>query len=53
MSFFVQILKGSHKCGRIDHIPSSAYLQTGADLERVEELKKVCPHVYAEMEPGN
>ena len=26
--------------------------QTGADLERVKEIEKVCPMEYVEMEPG-
>lgn len=26
--------------------------QTGADVERVKEIEKVCPMVYVEMEPG-
>ncbi|XP_052794080.1 ectoine dioxygenase-like [Mya arenaria] len=49
----LQLLKGSHKCGRINHVPGDATLQTGADLERVEALKPKCPHLYAEMEPGD
>lgn len=49
----LQILKGSHKCGRIDHIPGKGTMQTEADLERIEAIKKVCPHLYCEMEPGD
>ena len=45
-----QILEGSHKCGRIDHGPVGG--QVGADLERVEQLKKRLEHHYVEMEPG-
>lgn len=47
----LQILKGSHKCGRIDHTTVGA--QTGADMERVDEIAKVCPLEYVEMEPGD
>ena len=45
-----QILEGSHKCGRIDHHP--VLNQAEADLQRVEELQKTCPHLYVEMSPG-
>ena len=34
-----QVLKGSHKVGRIDHGRVGG--QTGADMERVEEIMKV------------
>ncbi|XP_046578932.1 uncharacterized protein LOC124286592 isoform X2 [Haliotis rubra] len=46
-----KVLKGSHKCGRIDHCVVGG--QTGADLERVSQLKTVCPLEYVEMEPGD
>lgn len=45
-----QILEGSHKCGRIDHHP--VLKQAEADLQRVEEVKKTCPHKFVEMNPG-
>lgn len=45
-----QVLPGSHKVGRIEHKFVAG--QTGADLERVEQLKKVFPLTYMEMEPG-
>ncbi|BFZ20562.1 hypothetical protein BsWGS_23600 [Bradybaena similaris] len=47
----LEILEGSHKCGRIEHGIRAG--QTGADLERVEAIKKVCPHKYVEMEAGD
>jgi len=47
----LQILTGSHKCGRIEHAIRAG--QTGADLERVEEIRKVCPHAYVEMDAGD
>jgi Ni,Fe-hydrogenase III small subunit len=36
---YMQILKGSHKAGRIDHVRVGG--QNGADIERVEMLMKV------------
>ncbi|XP_064616424.1 L-proline trans-4-hydroxylase-like [Liolophura sinensis] len=47
----LQILRGSHKCGRIEHLFVGG--QTGADLERVEQLKKKLPLEYVEMKPGD
>lgn len=47
----LQILKGSHKCGRIEHTVTAG--QTGADIKRVEEIAKVCPLHFVEMEPGD
>ncbi len=46
----MQVLRGSHKLGRIEH--GFAGEQTGADMERVEEAKKRMELVYCEMEPG-
>lgn len=34
-----QVLKGSHLAGRVEHVAVGE--QNGADLERVNELKKV------------
>lgn len=47
----LQVLEGSHHCGRIDHILSGE--QAGADLERVNELLTRLPLVYCEMQPGD
>ncbi|XP_069120783.1 L-proline trans-4-hydroxylase-like [Argopecten irradians] len=47
----LQILPGSHKCGRVDHEMTSGQMTANAD--RVEEIKKVCPLAYVEMEPGD
>ncbi|MCX7700847.1 MAG: phytanoyl-CoA dioxygenase family protein [Gemmataceae bacterium] len=47
----LQVIEGSHQCGRIDHILTGD--QAGADRERVEELLKRLPLVYVEMEPGD
>lgn len=47
----LQVLKGSHKMGRIDH--NLIGTQAGAESGRLEEAKKVFEHVYVEMEPGD
>jgi ectoine hydroxylase-related dioxygenase (phytanoyl-CoA dioxygenase family) len=46
----MQVLRGSHKMGRVEH--GFAGEQTGADLERVEQAKKLLELVYCEMVPG-
>eukprot|EP00105_Crassostrea_gigas_P030683 XP_011453091.1 PREDICTED: uncharacterized protein LOC105346281 [Crassostrea gigas] len=47
----LQILRGSQKCGMIDHLMVAG--QTGADVERVKEIERVCPMEFVEMEPGD
>lgn len=47
----LQVLTGSHKAGRINH--GLVGEQTGADLVRVRELAKACPHEFVELEPGD
>ena len=47
----LQIIPGSHHCGRIDHLLSGD--QAGADRERVDEILKRMPLLYCEMEPGD
>ncbi|ESO82125.1 hypothetical protein LOTGIDRAFT_223496 [Lottia gigantea] len=47
----LEILDGSHKCGRIEHLMVAG--QTGADMERVKELQKVFPHKYVELDAGD
>src|SRR5665213_2095283 len=47
----MQVLKGSHKMGRIDHVLTGE--QAGADPERVEEILKVLPLDHVVMEPGD
>ena len=47
----LQILKGSHKMGRINHILSGD--QAGAELEHVEEAKKRLETIQCEMNPGD
>ncbi|MBL8690703.1 MAG: phytanoyl-CoA dioxygenase family protein [Rhodospirillaceae bacterium] len=48
----LQVLKGSHLMGRLDHGLLEGQ-QVGADLKRVEEAKKSLELVYAEMDPGD
>jgi ectoine hydroxylase len=47
----MQVLKGSHTMGRVDHILSGE--QAGADLERVREAMKRYELVYCVMKPGD
>lgn len=47
----LQVIPGSHHCGRIDHVLTGD--QAGADRERVDEILKRMPLVYCEMEPGD
>ncbi|MCL5005482.1 MAG: phytanoyl-CoA dioxygenase family protein [Acidobacteria bacterium] len=49
----LQVLKGSHRLGRIDHNLGKNAEQAGANLERVEAAKKVLELVYCEMEIGD
>jgi ectoine hydroxylase-related dioxygenase (phytanoyl-CoA dioxygenase family) len=46
----LQVLRGSHKLGRIEHGKSGT--QTGADPERVQLAREHLQHVYCEMAPG-
>ncbi|HEY8503077.1 MAG TPA: phytanoyl-CoA dioxygenase family protein [Gemmataceae bacterium] len=47
----LQVLRGSHHCGRIHHVLTGQ--QAGADMERVNELLKRLELVYCEMDPGD
>ena len=47
----LQVLRGSHLCGRIDHVRTGD--QSGADPERVAEIAKRLPLVHVEMDPGD
>jgi hypothetical protein len=47
----LQVIKGSHKMGRVNHILTGD--QSGADMERVNEALKVMELEYVEMEPGD
>src|SRR3954452_22925662 len=45
----LQVLRGSHRAGRIDHVLTGD--QAGADMERVNELSARLELVHLEMEP--
>lgn len=47
----LQLLRGSHRLGRVDHGRIGG--QTGADPDRVEAVMRVCPLEHAEMAPGD
>lgn len=47
----LQVLRGSHRMGRINHILSGD--QAGADIERVQEASKRLEHLYIDMAPGD
>ena len=47
----LQVIRGSHKLGRIEHGLTGD--QAGADQERVDEILKRLELVYVEMEPGD
>jgi len=47
----LQVLKGSHKLGRLEH--SKVGTQTGADPNRIDALEKLFERVNCEMMPGS
>uniref|UniRef100_H2Z8R3 Phytanoyl-CoA dioxygenase family protein n=1 Tax=Ciona savignyi TaxID=51511 RepID=H2Z8R3_CIOSA len=47
----LQVIKGSHRMGRIEH--GRIGQQAGADLERVAEAQQVLETVYVELDPGD
>jgi len=47
----LQVIRGSHKMGRIDHTLTGE--QAGADMERVMQALERLELVYVEMEPGD
>src|ERR1700749_4955831 len=47
----MQVLKGSHLLGRIDHVLTGE--QAGANMERVDAAMERLELVYVEMEPGD
>ncbi len=47
----LQVIRGSHLAGRIEHVLTGD--QAGADMERVEKLLERQELVHAEMEPGD
>lgn len=47
----LQVIPGSHKLGRIEHVLTGE--QAGADRNRVDEVLKRLPLAYVEMQPGD
>jgi len=47
----LEVLKGSHLMGRVNHVLSGD--QAGADMERVNAALDVMERVWCEMEPGD
>lgn len=47
----LQVVRGSHHCGRIEHQLTGD--QAGADPERVQAILQRMEHVYVEMKPGD
>ncbi len=47
----LQVIPGSHRLGRIDHVLTGD--QAGADLDRVEQVLERLPLAHVEMEPGD
>ncbi|XP_076454697.1 L-proline trans-4-hydroxylase-like [Babylonia areolata] len=47
----LQVLEGSHRCGRVDHLQKGE--QQEADPERVEQLLPRLERHYVSMEPGD
>lgn len=47
----LQVIRGSHKMGRVDHVLTGD--QAGADMERVTQCLERLELVHVEMEPGD
>ena len=47
----LQVLKGSHKMGRVDHVKRGD--QTGAEEERIQAAMQKLDLVHVEMDPGS
>jgi ectoine hydroxylase-related dioxygenase (phytanoyl-CoA dioxygenase family) len=47
----LQVLRGSHKLGRLDHVREEG--QTNVEREHLEAALKRFEHVYVEMDPGD
>jgi len=47
----LQVIRGSHKMGRIDHLQTGG--QTGADLNRVQAALERMELVYCQLQPGD
>jgi hypothetical protein len=49
----LQVIRGSHLLGRIDHTGTSSHEQIAADPVRIEALLKLQNRVYCRLEPGD
>lgn len=47
----LQVIEGSHKCGRVDHDLVAG--QQRCNDERLQQIMKHLPHKYIEMDPGD
>lgn len=47
----LQVIEGSQKCGRIDHVLTAGQQQ--CDQERLQQIRNALPHRYVEMDPGD
>ena len=47
----LQVIEGSHKMGRVNHILTGE--QAGADMEAVNAALERLPHLYIELNPGD
>jgi ectoine hydroxylase len=47
----MQVIKGSHELGRIDHVLTGD--QAGADMQRIHHVLDYLELVYVEMDPGD
>ncbi len=47
----LQVIEGSHHCGRIEHVLTGD--QAGADTERVQAIVQRMPHLHMEMNSGD
>jgi ectoine hydroxylase-related dioxygenase (phytanoyl-CoA dioxygenase family) len=47
----LQVIRGSHELGRIEHVLTGE--QAGADRDRVDEIRKRLELVHVEMDPGD
>ena len=47
----LQVLRGSHKLGRLDHVQAGT--QTGAEPTRIKQVEGLFERVYCEMSPGS
>lgn len=49
----LKLIKGSHKCGRLDHVQFNETSDSGVEIERVNQIKKILDEVYIELNVGD